>query len=259
MDNEIQAFNFEGNATRVVLRNGEPWWIASDICAILGHSNPTVALERLDDDERSKLNLGRAGATNIVNEPGLYGLILGSRKPEARAFKRWIKHEVLPAINRHGVYMTPQRIEEVLTDPDTIIKIAQALKDEHAKRLELEAQAEQDRPKVLFADSVECSKDGIYVNELAKFLRQNGIDIGEKRLFAWLRENGWLMRYGNKGNIPTQKAMNASLFTVRETEKTTPDGTVRLFRTPLVTGRGQRYFINHFLNEKAYEEADRAY
>lgn len=251
MTNELQVFNFNGNNIRVIEKDGQPWWIAKDVCEILELSNPTVAIAELEEDERAKYSLGRQGEANIINEPGLYSLVLRSRKPEAKAFKRWITHEVLPAIRKHGGYLTPQKVEEVLLNPDTIIRLATDLKAERERRLALEAENVKNAPKVLFADSVATSHTDILIGDLAKLLRQNGIEIGQKRLFEWLRENGYLIKQrGLSWNMPTQKAMELRLFRVKETTINKPDGSVQISKTTKVTGKGQIYFVEKFLSEK---------
>lgn len=255
MTNELQIFNFNGNNIRVIEKDGQPWWIAKDVCEILELSNPTVAIAELEEDERAKYSLGRQGEANIINEPGLYSLVLRSRKPEAKAFKRWITHEVIPAIRKHGGYLTPQKVEEVLLNPDTIIRLATDLKAERERRLALEAENVKNAPKVLFADSVAASHTDILIGDLAKLLRQNGIEIGQKRLFEWLRENGYLIKQrGLSWNMPTQKAMELGLFRVKETTINKPDGSVQISKTTKVTGKGQIYFVEKFLSEK---EGDR--
>lgn len=248
--NQLQVFNFENHNVRVLQINNEPWFVATDVCKILDLTNPTMAVSRLDADERSKFNLGRQGETNIVNEYGLYSLILASRKPEAKQFKRWITHEVIPAIRKHGAYMTPEKIEEVLLNPDTIIKLAQNLKEEQERRKAAERQLEQQRPKVLFADSVSASDTSILIRDLAKLITQNGYSIGEKRLFAWLRENGYLIKKpGSDYNSPTQRAMEMGLFEIKEHTINRSNG-IQITKTPKVTGRGQIYFINKFLSQQ---------
>lgn len=247
--NQLQIFNFNENQVRTVLINNEPWFVAKDVCEILEITNPTMALQRLDNDERAKFNLGRQGETNIVNEPGLYTLILGSRKPEAKQFKRWVTHEVIPAIRKHGAYMTPETIEKVLTDPDTIIKLATNLKEERAKRMAAEALVEKQKPKVVFAKAVETSDDTILVGQLAKIIAQNGIKIGQNRLFQWMRDNGYLGKKGAHYNEPTQYSMDLGLFEVKERTVNNPDGSIRITRTTKVTGKGQIYFINKFVRK----------
>ena len=234
---------------RIVMREGDPWFVAADVCRALEHSNVTIALERLDDDEKAKFNLGLSGGdTNVVNEPGLYSLVLGSRKPEAKAFKRWITHEVIPSIRKHGFYGTDSAVERMLGDPDAAIMMLKAYKAEREERRKLEAQAEIDAPKVLFADSVAASEHSILVGELAKLLKQNGLPVGQNRLFEWLRRDGFLMKRGESRNMPTQYALENGWMEIKERTINNPDGSIRLTRTPKVTGKGQQYFINRYLN-----------
>ena len=252
MNNGIQVFeNNDFGQIRVIERDGEPWFVAADVCNVLDLSNPTIAVSRLDEDERAKFNLGRQGDATIVNEPGLYTLVLGSRKPEAKAFKRWITHEVIPSVRKHGAYITPDKIEEILINPDTIIRLCTDLKEERAKRAALEVKVETDAPKVLFAGAVETSQDSCLVGQLAKMIRQNGCEIGQNRLFDYLRNEGYLCKSGSNRNLPTQRSMEAGLFEVKESVVDNPDGSVRLVRTTKVTGKGQIYFVNKFLSGKA--------
>lgn len=245
----LQIFeNKEFGKVRAVVKDGEPWFIASDVCESLGLSNPTVSVNRLDADERSKFNLGRQGEVNTVNEYGLYNLVLGSRKPEAKAFKRWITHEVIPMIRKHGGYLTPDKVEEILTNPDSIIRLATQLKEERAKREAAEKVIEEQRPKALFADAVSASKTSILIGALAKLIRQNGVDVGQKRLFEWLRKKGYLIKSGNDKNMPTQRSMERGLFEVKEGSYVDGDGVNRITRTTKVTGKGQLYFVNKFLS-----------
>lgn len=243
MTSEIQSYNFKGAALRTLTDGeGEPWFVAKDVCDILEISNPSDALKRLDDDERSRFNLGRQGETNIVNEAGLYVLVLGSRKPEAHEFKRWVTHEVLPSIRRHGGYMAGQ--ERMTPEQMALasLKWLQSKVDEQAKKLKAQ------EGKVLFANAVESAKTSILVGDLAKILKGNGVDIGQKRLFAWLREHGWLIKAkGSSWNMPTQKSMNLGLFEIKETTVTHADGHTTVNKTPKVTGKGQTYFTNLFL------------
>ena len=206
--------------------------------------------KHVDDEDKGVANcdtLGGKQKLTIINESGLYSLILSSKLPTAKKFKRWVTSEVLPAIRKHGLYATPQAIEAILNDPDTMIKTLQALKKEREEKQKLQQQIEQDKPKVLFADAVSTSKSSILVGELAKILRQNGIDIGQNRLFKWLRDNGYLIkRKGTDYNMPTQYSMNLGLFEVKETTITHSDGHISISKTPKVTGKGQIYFINKF-------------
>lgn len=193
MNNEIQRFEFKGESLRALTNMaGEPWFVAKDVCDILGHSNVSMALDRLDDDERSKFNLGRQGETNIVNEAGFYVLVLGSRKPEAHEFKRWVTHEVLPSIRKHGAYMTQQTLDKALTSPDFLIQLATKLKEEQEKVKELE-------PKAKALDDFTNIPDALLVRDAAKLLsNDSNIQIGEHELRQWLVDNGWIYRQPNQ-------------------------------------------------------------
>ena len=246
---QLQNFIFGSYKIRVVQVENGPWFVANDVCKVLEIKNTTQAIQRLEVDERSMFNIGRQGEVNIVNEYGLYSLILASRKDEAKKFKRWITHEVIPSIRKQGAYLTPETIEQVLLNPDTIIKIAQKLKYEQERRQIVESQLEQQKPKVLFADSVSASETSILIRDLAKLITQNGIPIGEKRLFAWLRENGYLIKkFGSDYNSPTQRSMEMNLFEIKESTINRSQG-IQITKTPKVTGRGQIYFINKFLTK----------
>lgn len=248
--NEPQLFNFEGNDVRTLNRDEQIWFAAPDVAKALELSNTTVAVSSLDDDERAKFNLGRQGDTNFISEPGLYKLIGASRKPAAKRFNRWVTHEVLPSIRKHGAYMTPETIEKAIYDPDFIINLATRLKDEQAKTAALTADNETMKPKALFADAVATSHTSILIGDLAKLIRQNGVDIGQNRLFAWLRDHGYLISKGDRRNMPTQRAMDLELFDIKERTFQNPDGSVRITKTTKVTGKGQQYFINKFLQKE---------
>lgn len=249
--NELQLFQFEDNQIRTVSSNGIIWFSAPDVTNALKLTNTTVALKSLDGDEVTKFNLGGlSGETNFISEPGLYKLIGASRKPAAKRFNRWVTHEVLPSIRKHGAYMTPETIEKAIYNPDFIINLATQLKNEQAKTAALKADNETMKPKALFADAVATSRTTILVGDLAKVIKQNGVDIGAKRLFAWLREQGYLIkRIGADYNSPTQRAMELGLFEVKETAISHSDGHVTVQKTPKVTGKGQQYFINKFLQK----------
>ncbi|WP_394267492.1 phage antirepressor KilAC domain-containing protein [Limosilactobacillus vaginalis] len=254
---ETQLFNFKGQQVRTVTINNEPYFVATDVTKILGLTNTTVALSRLDEDERSKFNLGRQGKANVVNEYGLYELIIASRKSEAHEFKRWITHEVLPSIRKHGAYMTPQTIEKALLSPDTIINLATQLKEEQEQRKHLQEENEQMKPKALFADAVSTSNSSILIGQLAKILRQNGVSIGQNRLFAWMRKHGYLGTRGSNRNVPTQRSMELGLFKTKETVINHSDGHTTVNITTKVTGKGQQYFIQKFLGEVTYAEMEK--
>ncbi|MDB6233479.1 phage antirepressor [Lactobacillus amylovorus] len=265
---EIKLFKFEGNEVRTLKINDEPYFVGKDVAEILGYSNTRKALQDHVDLEDKKDgvtirdSIGRSQRPTIINESGLYSLILSSKMPNAKRFKRWVTSEVLPAIRKHGAYMTDEKIEEVLTDPDTIIKLATQLKDERQQRLieqqlrrDAESQVHEMKPKALFADSVATSKSTILIGELAKILRGNGVDIGAMRLFKWMRANGYLInRKGSDWNMPTQRAMDLGLFKIKETTINHSNGTTSISKTPKVTGKCQQYFINKFLKGRELVE-----
>lgn len=250
--NEIQVFeSAQFGQVRTVQKDGEPWFVAADVCRALEVKNGRDAVARLDDDEKNTVGLtdGNRGNPNItiINEPGLYSLVLGSRKPEAKAFKRWITHEVIPSIRRHGAYATDSTIDRIIDDPDFGIRLLGQLKQEREARRALEAQREQDAPKVLFAKSVECSGSEILVGEMAKILKQNGVAVGQNRFFEMLRKDGYLIsRKGMDYNMPTQRSMELGIMRIKETSITHSDGHVTVSKTPKITGKGQIYFVNRY-------------
>lgn len=251
---EIQVFtNSQFGKIRAIDIDGEIGFFGSDLCNILG--TDTRDLKSILDSDQfvnvDTIHIGNHGGKKplIVNESGFYSVVLKSRKPQAKPFQKWVTGEVLPSIRKHGGYLTPQKIEEVLTDPDTIIQLATTLKEEQARRKALEAENQVMQPKALFADAVAASHTSILVGELAKLLKQNGVDIGQNRLFKWLRENGYLMKTGSSYNMPTQRSMEQELFEVKETSITHSDGHITVQKTPKVTGKGQQYFINRFLTK----------
>lgn len=260
--NDLQIFNSpEFGEIRTIEKDGEPWFVGKDVAAALGYERPTKAiLDHVDDEDKDEVpiqdSIGRSQNTPIINESGLYSLVLSSKLPGAKQFKRWITSEVIPSIRKHGAYMTPDKLEEVLLKPDTLIQLAQNLKAEQEKRMALEVKMEEQKPKVLFAESVEAAKTSILIGELAKLLKQNGINIGQNRLFEWLRNNGYLIRrQGSDYNMPTQRAMEMGLFEIKETTITHSDGHIHVSKTPKVTGKGQVYFVNLFVSGRAKIDA----
>ena len=254
MNTNLQTWSYENSEIRTVEKDGEPWWVLSDVCKVLELTTPARVAGRLEDDEKGVSlihTLGGKQNVTVINESGLYSVILRSDKPQAKPFRRWVTSEVLPSIRKHGAYMTDQTLEQALTSPDFLIQLATQLKEEKEQRKQLEAKVEQDKPKVLFADSVSASKSSILVGELAKILKQNGVDTGQFRLFAWLRENGYLIkREGSDYNMPTQKSAEMGLFEVKQTIITHSDGHITTNKTPKVTGKGQVYFVNKFMNAR---------
>ena len=246
----IQVFNYNSVEVRTIQNDGEPWFVLKDVCNVLHIGNSRDVVARLDQDEKGVGQIDTLGGKQemtIINESGLYNVILRSDKPEAKPFRKWVTSEVLPTIRRHGMYATPDTVEKMLADPDTTIKLLETIKQERAARLALEAKAEADKPKVLFADAVSASHTSILVGDLAKLLRQNGVEIGQNRLFRFLREKGYLCSQGDRYNLPTQRSMDRGWFQVKETTINQPDGSIRITRTVKVTGKGQQYFINMFL------------
>lgn len=246
--NNLQIFNNpEFGKIRTVEENGEAWFVGKDVAEILGYTNPSKALtDHVDEEDKlnneSLSSLGQRGGW-LINESGLYSLVLSSKLPTAKKFKRWVTSDVLPSLHKHGLYAA----DELLNNPDLMIQAMEALKEERAKNKALNEKVQQDAPKVLFADSVASSHTSILIFDLAKLIRQNGVQIGGNRLFDWMRDNGYLVkRKGSDYNMPTQKSMELELFEVKETAITHSDGHVTVNRTPKVTGKGQVYFVNKF-------------
>ncbi|WP_089281305.1 phage antirepressor KilAC domain-containing protein [Anaerovirgula multivorans] len=242
---ELQIFkNQEFGQVRVLEKDGEPWFVAKDVCEILEIKNTTDALKRLDNDEVTRLNLGGlSGDSNLVNEYGLYSLVLGSRKKEAKKFKRWITHEVIPSIRKHGAYMTTETIEKTLNDPDFIIGLATKLKEEQERNKMLQDKIVEDKPFTNFGKSIAHSSDCITIGEFAKVLRNKGINIGRNRLFDWLRDNSFLIKTGRERNNPQQRYVEQGLFQIKESVIHAIDGDM-VRTTTLLTGKGQMYFLN---------------
>ena len=251
---DLQIFNFEELPVRTLTVNEEPFFVGKDVAEILGYSNTRDALYRhVDGEDKDVVKLDTLGgkqSQTIINESGLYSLIFSSKLESAKRFKRWVTSEVLPAIRKHGLYATDNVIKNTLNNPDYIINILTEYKKEKEHNLVLEQQVKENKPKVLFADSVAGSDNSILVGELAKLLKQNGIDVGQNRLFKWLRNNGYLIKKsGESYNLPTQKSMDLEILDIKKRVINNPDGSSKITRTPKVTGKGQQYFINKFLTE----------
>ena len=252
--NDIQVFNNpEFGEIRTVEINNEPWFVGKDVAVILGYSNPQKAIrDHIDEDDRTVNESFTVNGTAIalINESGLYSLVLSSKLPTAKKFKRWVTSEVLPSIRKHGAYMTPETLEKMVLTPDFGIRLLTELKAEQDKRKALEATVEEQKPHVLFSNAVSASKTTILIGALAKLLKQNGINIGQNRLFEWLRQNGFLVKRGDNRNMPTQKAMEMGLFEVKESCHLNSNGCNVITKTTVVTGKGQCYFINRFLGKQ---------
>lgn len=252
MNNEIQRFDFRGASLRTLTDEaGEPWFVLKDCMSILDLGNPTETVKMFDKDEFSTTevidSIGRRQQTYIISEPGLYRLVMKSRKPEAKEFQRWVTHEVLPQIRKTGGYIPTSESDSdedimaraVLVAQKTIKQKNQQIAEQQTRIVELE-------PKARFADAVAASDGTCLVGELAKMLRQNGMDIGQNRLFRLLQADGYLGKSGSNRNVPTQRAMELGLFRIKETTVTHADGHTTVSRTPKVTGKGQRYFIDRY-------------
>lgn len=252
MSNEIQRFEFKGAALRTLTdENGEPWFVAKDVCDVLELSNVGQALARLDDDEKSSITLndGTPGNPNkaIVSESGLYALVLASRKPEAHEFQRWVTHEVLPQIRRTGGYIPATDADDDMTILAKAVMIGKRTMEQQQRKItEQQTRIVELEPKARFADAVAASDDTCLIGELAKMLLQNGIPVGQNRLFRLLRAEGYLGKSGSNRNMPTQRAMELGLFRIKETTVTHADGHVTINRTAKVTGKGQTYFISRY-------------
>lgn len=251
--NELTVFNNEEfGEIRTMTIEGEPYFVGKDVAEMLGYAKPLNALAtHIDEDDSLKQGLidsmGRMQETILINESGLYSLILSSKLPKAKEFKRWVTAEVLPAIRKTGGYVndTAQFVESYFGQLDPSQKHALTMMFDESKRMS--AQLKEQAPKVLFANAVETAHNSILIGDLAKIIRQNGVDIGQKRLFDWMRQNGYLIKGGQSKNMPTQKAMDMNLFEVKESTVNNPDGSVRITRTTKVTGKGQTYFVKKFL------------
>lgn len=254
MENRLQLFDFNGQQVRTVIIDNEPYFVGKDVATILGYNNPSVAVSKnVSDKYKGVSEMETPGGKQklvIISEAGLYKLAFKSHAKNAERFTDWVASEVLPSIRKHGAYLTPDKIEEVLLNPDTLIKLATELKKEREGRVLAEQKIQQDRPKVVFADAVSASDTPILIGELAKILKQNGIEIGQNRLFAWLRSKGYLIsRNGTDYNTPTQKSMELGLFKIKERTRVSSDGSVKITKTSMVTGKGQQYFVNKFLGK----------
>jgi anti-repressor protein len=250
--NELKNFSFEGRQIRALTIEGEPYFVGKDVAEVLGYSNSRKAIaDHVDSEDKGVTKcytLGGTQQTTIINESGLYSLILSSKLPDAKKFKHWVTSKVLPTIRKHGAYMTDAKAAAIVTDKGSLADLLQQAA-EQLKRKDI--QIEQMKPKALFADAVSTSDTPILVGELAKILHQNGVSMGQNRLFRWLRDNGYLIsKKGTSYNMPTQRAMELGLFKIKENAITHSDGHVTITKTPKVTGKGQVYFVNKFVGEE---------
>ena len=251
--NGLQVFKNNEFSIKSVVINEEPWFIGKDIAHILGYANANDALiKHVDQDDKKTIqksqnaileNIPNRGLT-IINESGLYSLILSSKLESAKRFKRWVTSEVLPQIRKGGAYLTDEKAYDITHNPNSLADLLLQAGEQLKKK---DIVINEMKPKALFADAVASSHTSILVGDLAKLIKQNGYDIGQNRLFAWMKDNGYLIKGGDRKNMPTQKSMELGLFEVKERTIANPDGSVRITRTPKVTGKGQQYFINKFL------------
>lgn len=252
---ELKMFEKENFKIRVVEQNGDIWFVAKDIADTLGYSDTATMTRRLDEDEKGMQNLQTLGGLQgmaIINESGLYNAIIGSKKEEAKIFKKWVTSEVLPSIRKHGGYITPQKVEEMINNPDTMIVMLNALKKERQEKEELLnknknliQKIETDKPRVDFAIGIETSATSISVREYAKIISKDGFVIGEKRLFNWLRDNNFIMW----NNEPYQKYIVQNIFEVKEGFYIAGDST-KPYKKTLITGKGQIYFGKKLIEKR---------
>lgn len=255
--NSIKAFtNEKFGEIRTTVINEEPWFVGKDVAKALGYKDATNALKRhAEDTDKRGWRFATPGGTQsmtIINESGLYSLVLSSKLPSAKEFKHWVTSEVLPAIRRDGMYMTDEKAFEVVHNPDGLADLLQQAAEQLREK---DIEIERMRPKEIFSDAITASNTSILVGDLAKILKGNGVDIGQKRLFNWMRENGYLIK-GQRSdrNMPTQRSMDMGLFEIKESSYISGDGVNHITKTPKVTGKGQKYFVNKFL---AMQEAEK--
>ncbi|MCG0662343.1 phage antirepressor [Lactiplantibacillus plantarum] len=258
--NEVELFNFEGMNVQTILIDGEPYLVGKDVATLLGYKNTKDALAKhINDEDKLKAQVATSGQKRLmimINESGLYDLIFDASRQghnqeirmRAKRFRHWVTSEVLPSIRKNGVYMTDEKAYDVTHNPnglaDLLMQAGEQLKQKNLVIKELQ-------PKALFADAVATSDTSILVGELAKLLKQNGVNVGQNRLFTWLRDNGYLIAAKRTDrNMPTQRSLEHGWFEIKERSFANPDGSIRVTKTPKVTGKGQQYFINKFLKDE---------
>lgn len=245
--NNLQTFSFNNQLVRTVQLNNQPYFNLKDVCEVLDIKNHKDVVSRLNPkgvDTTDTLTNGGMQKMTYINESNLYKTIFQSRKEEAEQFTEWVTSEVLPAIRKTGAYLTDEKAYDITHNPQSLADLLMQA-GEQLKQKEIIIQ--EMKPKALFADAVATANTSILIGDLAKLIKQNGHNIGQKRLFEWLRNHGYLIKGGNSKNMPTQKSMELKLFEVKERTINNPDGSVRITKTTKVTGKGQQYFINKFL------------
>ncbi len=254
--NELKLFENQefGNVRTLETNDGKVMFAGKDVASALGYKDTVnaikahcrgVAKHHLPHPQSA----GKTIEMTFIPESDVYRLAFGSKLPNAERFTDWVTEEVIPSIRKHGAYMTSDTIKKAMQSPDFIIQLATELKAEQEKNLQLESKIEADKPKTVFADAVSVSHTSILIGDLAKLIRQNGCEIGQKRLFQWMRDNGYLMKSGSSYNMPTQYSMERGWFEIKETTVTHSDGHTTISKTPKVTGRGQIHFINLFVGK----------
>lgn len=250
--NELEIFkNEEFGEIRTVVIENEPWFVGKDIAFVLGYSNSRKAIiDHVDDEDKGVTKcdtLGGSQDLTVINESGLYSLILSSKLPTAKKFKHWVTSEVLPTIRKHGAYMTDEKAFDVLHNAGGLADLLQQAAEQLKQK---DVQIERMKPKALFADAVASSKNSILIGELSKIIKANGYDIGQRRLFSWMRDNGYLMKSGEAYNQPTQKSMELGVMEIKKSTINNPDGSIRTTTTTKITGKGQVYFVNKFCGKR---------
>lgn len=256
---EVQIFqNQQFGEVRTLEENGEILFCGSDVAKALGYAVPRKAL--FDHCKgvlkRNTLTEGGVQEMSFIPESDLYRLAFSSKLPTAEKFTNWVTKDILPAIRKHGMYATPEMAERMLNDPDVMIRVLQELKTEREQRKTLEQKVEQDKPKVLFSDAVSTAHNSILIGDLAKLIRQNGVEVGQKRLFEMLRQDGYLISRGASRNMPSQRSMEMGLMEIKESTVASPDGHIRVTKTTKITGKGQVYFINRYLKKEEKKDAE---
>ena len=256
--NKPQLFDFKGQSVRTVTINDEAYFVGKDVAKILRYSNTQRSVNaHVDSEDKRGYQISTPYGTQemtVINESGLYSLILSSKMPQAKEFKHWVTSEVLPAIRKHGAYMTDKKAFDVVHNANGLADLLQQAADQLKAK---DIQIAEMKPKALFADAVSTSNSSILIGQLAKILRQNGVSIGQNRLFAWMRKHGYLGTRGSNRNVPTQRSMELGLFKTKETVINHSDGHTTVNITTKVTGKGQQYFIQKFLGEVTYAEMEK--
>ena len=253
--NELEIFkNEEFGEIRTVVIENEPWFVGKDIAFVLGYSNSRKAIiDHVDVEDKGVTKcdtLGGSQDLTVINESGLYSLILSSKLPTAKKFKHWVTSEVLPTIRKHGAYMTDEKAFDVLHNAGGLADLLQQAAEQLKQK---DVQIERMKPKALFADAVASSKNSVLIGELAKIIKAKGYDIGQNKLFTWMRENGYLMKTGEAYNQPTQKSMELGLMEIKKSTINNPDGSIRTTTTTKITGKGQVYFVNKFCKSEGIQ------